>query len=348
MGDDMNRTMTSILAAGVGVLCAMPASAGEDASRLFLAAQAGAMRDYCAVAASNVASFAKLVDGGITDWNNVRMEFGDRRLQDFFMGANIQLGPSRADGCVCAMYNPWWDAVLLMELEGEPRPGQGFESQARVRRLKLVGGEVFRGEAAEDRPSVLTVVPGKDPLSVEIWRTEARTLARFRELCPQDGRVRFPRVFGSDAKELGWEAVQARSALRVKLLGEFAKLDGYGRKPGTSKLVLAAARMREALRHSGPQMLRRLFADPAHAFFCDTFAELPDTVRQGFGLYGYVPSKEGTLFIFLNPSMPRVYATVSFPKNRENDRNGPPVILEWYDLAQSNELLEAAGQSNDR
>ncbi len=337
----MNRTMTSILAAGVGALFTLPAVGGGDAPRILLAAQAGAMRDFCATNSANIRHFADFVDKAKRDWGDVRAAFGDERLLDFFAGANLHMGPSKADGCVCAMYNPWWDAVLLMELEGEPRPDGGLANKAKVSRLKLVGGEVFRGEALPERPSVKTVVPETDPLSLEIWRVEARTLARFRALCPQTGQVRFPRGFGAGADELGWEAVQVRSVLRLKLLDEFAKLDDYGRKPGSSKLVLASVRMRGALRLSGAPMLKKLFADPAHAFFCDTFAGLPQSVRQGFGLYGYVPSKEGTLFLFLNPSMPRVYATVSFPKNRENDPKGLPVIFEWYDLAKAPDLLKA-------
>ena len=214
----MNRTMTSILAASVGALCAMPAVADEEASRFLLSAEAGAIRDFCMASPTNIAKF---MGDGRSDRGRGRDAFGDERLRDFFIGAGIQVGPSDTDGCVCAMYNPWWDAVLLLELSGEPRPGKGIGKQARVDKLKLVGGEVFRGEAAGGRPSVLTVVPDKDPLSVEIWRVEARTLARFRELCPLDGRVRFPRGFGAEAGTLGWEAVQARSALRIKLLGEF-------------------------------------------------------------------------------------------------------------------------------
>lgn len=339
----MNRTMTTILAAGVGALCAVSARGGEDASRLLFAAQAGAMRDYCATNWANIGHFAKFIGDARadSDWGAVRAEFGDKTLLDFFMGAGMHIGPSDADSCVCAMYNPWWDAILLLELSGEPKPGQGFEKQAKVVKLKFVGGEVFRGEAVGGRPSVLTVVPDKNPLSLEIWRVEARTLARFRELCPQAGRIRFPRGFGTGAGELGWESVQARAALRLKLLGEFAKLDDYGRKQGSSKLVLVAAKMQEALRNSDARMLRRHFPDQAHAFFCDTFAGLPGNIRKGFGLYGYIPSREGTLFIFLSPSMPRVYATVSFPRNRENDPKAGSVIFEWYDLAKAPELLKA-------
>ena len=336
----MNRTIQfSAVCAAVAAMSAVADSQPkpEDAMPL-LAARVGAIREAAMKEPSVFAEY--LADSGdgeraAAEWAAVADEFSATQLRDFFSGAGAMLGTATIRGAkwsgVCALYNPWLDALLALR----------FDDAMRIDRVAMVGGEAFRGEKPASPPATATVVPADDPLSVELWRVQSRTAARFSEIFPAGEEVRFDSALAS-ARRRGFEAVQVRSALHLKLLSEFAKLDDWGRKPGSSKLAAAASKMQTLLRRSKAETLKRRFDDPAHAFFCDTFAELPADTRAGFGLYNYVPSKDGTLFVFLNPALPRLYATVSFPAGRENDPSGPPVIFEWYDLAQAAQLLEAA------
>ena len=340
----MNRMNRIALVSALCAVAAIPAvgrsaSVKPEDAMPTLAARVGAIRAEAMKDPANFAEYLAKSDdgkGAASAWKTISEEFSATQLRDFFSAANVMLGPASESGDkkwfgVCALYNPWLDAVLALR----------FDDSMRMDRVALVGGEAFRGEEPASPPATATVVPGADPLSVELWRVQARTVARFSELFPAGEEVRFDSALDS-ARRRGFEAVQVRSALHLKLLGKFAELDDWGKKPGSSKLASVAVRMRELLRVSGAPVLKLAFSDPDHAFFCDTFAELPATTRAGFGLYGYVPSKDGTLFVFLNPALPRIYATISFPAGRENDPSGPPVVFEWYDLAQSAQLLEAA------
>lgn len=307
----------------------------EDAMTTF-AARLGAVREAAVAEPASLSEY--LSDSGDdaarAAWDAIVAEFSATQLHAFFAGANAILGPVGAGNSkwsgVCALYNPWLDALLAMR----------FDDSLRIDRVALVGGEAFRGEPPAKVPPTATLVPDSDPHSVELWRVQERTVARFHELFPAgEGTTFDSRLLA--AKRRGHAEIQARSALHLKLLAGFAELDDWGRKPGSSKMAKVAGRMREILRRSNEAVVKRAFPAPAHEFFCETFAALPRETRLGFGLYHVVPSKEGTLFVFLNPALPRIYATVSFPANRENDPSAPPPVLEWYDLAQAHDLLSA-------
>lgn len=337
--------ISALCAAAVAAAAADANPKPEDAMPTF-AARVGAIRAAAAEEPSKFAEYLAESDDGdraVAEWEALAGAFSATQLRDFFSGANAMLGPVTVRGSkwsgVCALYNPWLDAVLALR----------FDDAMRIDRVAFVGGEAFRGEKPAQSPATATVVPAGDPLSVELWRVQTRTAARFSELFPAGEEPRFDSALNA-ARRRGFESIQVRSALHLKLLSEFAKLDDWGKKPGSSKLAKAAGKMQRLLRTASAETLRSAFPDPAHAFFCDTFAGLSEgdaglagsDLRSGFGLYHYVPSKEGTLFVFLNPALPRVYATVSFPAGRENGPTGHPVIFEWYDLAQSARLLEAA------
>ena len=335
-----------LLAASAAGAADAGAGSPVPAARTLFAARADAIRAASAKDGAAFAGFLSDFDTLETSareaWGGIAEEFGAIRLADFFAGANVLVGPVSRDrktsawSGVLGLYNPWWDAILLLRLDDD----------LLVDRLVLLGGEAFRGEEtpsaagkgeAARRPAAAgAVVPVAEPLSRTLLRVQAKTAARFRELYPEDGVAESawipPRGVSRDRT-----AVRARADLRLKLLRGFVALGSSGDGPGAA-MADVASKIRDALRKADAPRLKRLFAAPGCEIFCETFAGFPAFVRDGFGLYGYVPAKEGTLLVFLNPAMPRVYAAVAFPAGREKDADAGNVAFEWFDLATAEKL----------
>ena len=265
------------------------------------------------------------------------------QLADFFMAAQVLVGGFDESGAVIGFYNPWWDALLVVETSGGSfRPGPGRQSKIpAVKRFRWVSGETFRGEAAGPTPSVSTVVPvGGEPLSAALWRARNGTVAAFDALYPPErgteARRFVPSAFpdpSSSAMESEWNRIEARSAVRLRTLTLLADAPVQQARAG---------KIRDLLRTASRRMLRAHFRSPVHEFFVSSFASLPAELRSGFELYGYVPAETGTLFVFVNAELPRIYATVSFPPGDGNSEPDPDeVVFEWYDFDKAPELEKA-------
>ncbi len=338
----------ALLAASAAEAADAGAESPTSAARILFAARADAIRAASAQDGSAFAGFLSDFDSLETSvrevWDGVAEAFDAIRLADFFAGANVLVGPVSRDSKTSAwsgvlgLYNPWWDAILLLRMD----------DRLSVESLVFLGGEAFRGEepppvagkgsAAKQQTDTGTVVPVAEPLSRALLRVQAKTAARFRELYPEDGAAESARIPPRGASR-DRSMVKARADLRLKLLRGFVVLGASGDETG-AKMAGVAERIRDTLREADAPRLKRRFSAPGSEVFCETFAGFPAFVRDGFGLYGYVPAKEGTLFVFLNPSMPRVYATVSFPAGRESDPAAGSVAFEWFDLAQADKLLK--------
>lgn len=340
----------ALLAASAAGAADAGAESPTAAARILFAARADAIRAASAKDGSAFSGFLSDFDSIETNvresWDGVAEELDAIRLADFFAGANVLVGPVSRDPKTAAwsgilgLYNPWWDAILLLRLDND----------LLVDYLVFLGGEAFRGEdpppvaggggSAKRQTNTGTVVPVAEPLSRALLRVQAKTAALFRERYPEDGVAETalipPRGVSRDRT-----AVRARADLRLRLLREFVVRGTSGDETG-AKMAGVAARIRDTLREADASRLKRCFSAPCSDIFCETFAGFPAFVREGFGLYSYVPAKEGTLFVFLNPSMPRVFATISFPAGREINPAAGDVILEWFDLVRADKLLEAA------
>lgn len=289
-------------------------------------------------------------------WNQWKLgageEFSDEQRADFFTGAQVLLGPFDGTGAVFAYFNPWWDALLVAKTKtangssvvpegateafaaAEPRQGDSL----RIEEFEWLSGETFRGEKAQNPPSILTVAPDGDPLSVEIWRVQRATLAKFDEVysTDADSNVRF-RANKIGARDLDRRAefgrIHIRAGLRLKLLSLQMK---------SVEAVGVATRVTDLLRSASVVMFKRHFTDSAHEFFCETFTQLNRRAfRAGFVPYGYVPTAEGALYLFVNRDLPRLYATASIPAGLVAGDNDRPAIFEWYDLDKAADLLAA-------
>lgn len=312
------------------------------------------------------------------------LQFAPVQIEDFFAGAHVLPGPYDASGAIFAYYNPWWDTLLFMKTVGGKLPedagrapspvavssqnkgGANFlleeaeegtvaatpvstvpalptgrrGTPPKVDSFVWVSGETFRGEnVADGRERIATIVPLPDePMSKALWRVESETVARFRERFPEGGghAVQFDKGVAEASFADEFAVIQSRAALRMKLSSEL-----LGNKTNAAVCVRCCALIRSA----DERELMRNFDSYQHRFFCRTLAKVPAKVREGFVPYGFVPSVDGSLFVFVNRDMPRYYATVSFPKGRLSGPFAGAVEMEWYDLGEADALLEAASSS---
>ena len=327
--------MCSVLAAAAPVALAAEAAGNAASAEALFAARVNALRQASsqdAAAFSGFLSASHQADGEAVRraWNDVVTDIPSAQLRDFFAGANVLAGPvSQQQGKtawsgVLGLYNPWWDAILVLRLGDD----------LRIDRLALLGGEAFRGEELGQAPSTSTVIPVAEPLSQAVLRVQSKTMARFRELYPKGSAANAGRIPPRGvSRELA--AVKTRAALRQRLMQAFV---ASGKNDGG--LATVAARAQDALRHGDADSLKRLFADSTRFAFCDTFTEIPAEIREGFSLYGFLTGGNGSLFVFLNPAMPNLYASVTFPAGRETNPGAGNVIFEWFDLANADKLLE--------
>ena len=252
-------------------------------------------------------------------------------IQDFLAASSVFPGPFDEGSAVFAYYNPWWDALLFVRTAD----GRG-RVPPRVEQAAWLSGETLRRETPSSGDArVRTVLPGPDtPLSTSLWRAHSASLASFRSLCPEgQGSPASLPTFVTAADPASERALlQSRAGLRLRLASLLA---------GDPTNAAVSARCCALLRSADEHELRRFFDSRPHRFFCRTLARLPDAVRSGFTPYGFVPARDGTLFLFANTALPRLYATVSFPRDRLSGPAAGAVQMEWYDLARADELLAA-------
>lgn len=254
-----------------------------------------------------------------------------QQLADFYTGALPLPGPQSQAESISALYNPWWDAMMLFRIKPVEATSDAIAHMA-ITEFHFLSGETFRGEKAAGKDvKYLTVVPDKDPISVEVWRVLSATRARFEKLMPLSGRVTYGGIAMqllsyNEAKEL--ERIQVRAALRLKfalmLLQNKTNL-------GKSAILL------NLVKTSGKYQLFRHFRAKESFKMTETFGEMPDIFRKDFIPYGYLPTAEGVQYLFINKKVSRLYVTISVPK----DVPKKPAQFEWYDLAQADKFLEA-------
>ncbi len=278
---------------------------------------------------------------------------------DFFRGAIPLAGPFSARKMVMGLYNPHWNAILLVEVfadlphsEEELRSRQDDEDEAgdgalpdiplpKVTRLRFMSGEAFLGEDP-DEPDFSTVLPGgggrgaypDEPFSVGLWRAQVKVMRRFDALYPAqedaEPKLKGASLFGPE-RDRDLERLIARVAVRLKCL-EGMHLDPERRA--------VAERMEQVLQLGLRSQMKRYFANPLHDAFVSTYAGLPREFKRGFRAYGCVANGEGTLYLLVNRDFPRLYATVSVPRGRLENPDAGTVDFEWYDLDQAEKLLK--------
>lgn len=290
--------------------------------RLLVAAETvGAFRERASEAPQE--AIASLFDeGSALKWKTrVTSEFQDIALGDFFLGGILISGPADAQNAIVGIFNPWWDAILLLR-------GCFCDNGFRVREFYLLSGETFRGEKT-DRLSAVTVIPEDKPLSFELWRVTAGTKERFQELFPTEGKAtwgRLAQAFLSVDPELEFRRIALRSGIRLKQPLAIAK---------NAKDLAVGRHVAKMARDGNLFQLYSYFKEPNSRKLLAEFVEIPEMFRKDFALYGYVPTKAGVLYLVVNRKYPRFYVTATVPA----DVPKTPASFEWFDLAKSEEML---------
>lgn len=254
-------------------------------------------------------------------------------MADFFTGAVPMQGPQSPVEGLSALYNPWWDAILVLRVKPIEADATAL-AHAAVAEFHLLSGETFRGEAAEKSPDDVryrTVVPDGDPLSVEIWRVMSATRKQFEELFPMDGAVTYG-SFGTTLAMLDGAREMERISVRGGLRLKFALMLLKDRSALGKSAVLA-----NLVRTAGHYQLFTYFQDKDCFNMLRTLSEMPEVFRKDFIPYGYVPTEAGTQYLFVNRKVSRLYATAAVPAGVGKNK---PASLEWFDLAQADELLK--------
>lgn len=261
---------------------------------------------------------------------HVDPDFAVQQQSDFFTGSISLSGSQNPGGGIVGLYNPWWDTILLLKLEATGGDDK-IRSAVGVSEFHLVSGETFRGEPDTEGVGTRTIVPEKDPLSVELWRVCSSTRSMFESYFPCESKPswgKFGKVLLSRDTKREMERIQTRSVLRLQ---HSVGLLNNSRDAGIAAVLTRLARngnLYELYKHFRLKESRPLL---------QTFAELPEMFRKDFTPYCYLPKKEATLYVLVNKKVPRLYVTVSLLANPTAATSS----MEWYDLTQSDELLAA-------
>lgn len=254
-------------------------------------------------------------------------------LADFFTAGILLSGPQDKSAGIVGVYNPWWDAILLLKLSPKVK-GAEQSPHVEVVDFHLFSGETFREEPVEKDETAIrrvTVVPENDPISAEVWRVTSATRKRFEATLPLEGTVTFSRlnkmIVNRDRKR-EMDRIAVRAGLRLKLTMQLLK---NGKAMGHAMLV------KKMTRDGNVLQLYSFFKEPGSRDMLRTFSEVPEMFRKDFEVYGYVPTKAAALYVAVNKKMPRLYVTATIPA----DVPKTPASFEWYDLTQADALLDA-------
>ena len=255
-----------------------------------------------------------------------------QQLTDFFTGAAVLSGTAGKNGGVVGLYNPWWDAILFLNVVADT--AANFDGAPfRVDDFAFFSGETFRGEIDETGVRCVTVVPEEDPLSVELWRVTVGTRKAFTAMFPVEkeaGRAwgRLAKMRLNMDKEREMERLQTRSVLRLQHSVALLK---NAKDTGVASFLTRLARKGSLFR------LYTYFREPNSRVLLKSFSELPEIARKGFTPYSYIPTEKATLYVLVNKDMPTLYVTVTLMKDIKAETSS----FEWYYLTQADELLDA-------
>lgn len=284
---------------------------------------------------------AKAVDYFMDDkvksrWNvKIATGMSVQQLTDFFTAASTLSGPADKRAGVVGLYNPWWDAILLLNITSNP--GANFDNAPfKISDYVFLSGETFRGEKTEGATRCLTVVPESDPLSVELWRVTSGTRKKFTEMFPAEGKgggalgrlSKFRLALDDESEGKEMERIQTRSALRLQHSLALLK---NARDTGLAYFITRLARKGNIYR------LYKHFREPNSRVLLKPFSELPEITRKGFTPYCYIPTERATLYVLVNKDIPSLYVTVTLMKDIKAETSS----FEWYYLTQADELLAA-------
>ena len=272
---------------------------------------------------------ALFTDDAAAKWTGfVEKNLSSEQVRDFFVGAVQLRGPVSGNGSVGGFFNPWWDAVLVIESSGATVSLKDGEIMVRkVGDFRFLSGESFRCEPHAEIPSVETVAPASRRLPHAVALAASKTRAKFDSLYA-DGVPLLADHSESDAED-NLKEIQTRSALRLKMAHD---------------LIADAARHKEAwqlakvLRDGRKGTFNLLFSSDYAKMMSEKFVSLPRAARSGFEPYAYYPAKDGSnvrMYVFVNTKHPRLFALAHLGLGLRK------TVFEWFDFARADEIVKA-------
>ena len=248
-------------------------------------------------------------------WNRLVNEFSQICISDFFSAAVVLRGQFDHRGTAGAFYNPFWDTLFIFR--SSPLPGVPvFE------RFHFIPGEAFRNEEYSGVPDFSTVVSLKDPHAINLLRKTMLTIRKFNATLADN--MDYDDFLNYRYAGKNEEIMQIRAGMRLKLKAMLMK---------NKKHCKEAYAMCAMLRRSNEKQLKNLFHAEDSLPMVGLFCQLPAVFKKDFTPYGYVPTKEGRLYIMVNKKFPRLFVTMTF------FNSGSDYMMEWYDLNDSEKII---------
>lgn len=253
-------------------------------------------------------------------WKNMikELEVEPIFLSDFFTGALRMTGPYNSDTAISGLYNPWWDAILLLKAQHKDANKWNFVS------FVLMSGEDFRKESANTIPAFDSVVASKGPQALAWMKLIKKTRDVFNKTFAS-GNI-LTEKFDDKVLKSSLKPMMLRAALRMKL-----HQDVLGR-PGIQKEMLDYLLL---LRKATPKQMQKVFNDDTSLQAFVLFCAMGKSFRQTMTYYGCWISENDRLYMYISKFSPQIVAVVHVQVNKA-------VEFEWYDLNESEKFLQAA------
>lgn len=243
-------------------------------------------------------------------------------LTDFFVGSMEITGSYDATSAVSAIYNPFWDTILLLEIKLPEEGGYGS-----VTKFAMLAGETFRGEKPAKYP-IKTVV-AKNSLFMELATVFSKTAEHFDKTFPQKATPSLGEFAVSNLED-EMKLIALRAALRLKFIQKMLKNQEQAKIMKSMQIIL---------QYGERDDFQQLFTDARDDKHICTVMALPDDVREQFVIYSYYEIKGVAVFAYIPLFMPRLIAFVKVPKEQSASPS-----LEIYDLNNSAAIVEAVNK----
>lgn len=251
-------------------------------------------------------------------WKQRMVALKKVQLVDFFVGAMEITGSYDNASAVSALYNPFWDAILLLELKLPENGGHAV-----ITKYAMLAGETFRGETPGKYP--FKTVGSRGPLFIELATVFSKTAEQFDKTFPQKASPSLGEYAISNLED-ELKLFGRRSIMRLKFTNDML----------TDKEELKIMKsLQLILQHGSRDSFSKAFWDGTSDNHIRSIMDLPEDVREQFVIYSYFKKPNATVFTYIPLFMPRLVATITIPK--EEDKSP---MLEMYDLNVSKEILE--------
>ncbi len=311
----------------ISAMCAMAQTTAEtlDSKALRPALQAmGTVTEFhrMAIGEPEIAAEKFFDNRCFRRWKQRMEPLKKELLTDFFVGSMEITGSYDATSAVSAIYNPFWDTILLLEMKLPEEGGYGS-----VTKFAMLAGETFRGETPAKYP-IKTVV-AKNSLFMELATVFSKTAEHFDKTFPQKATPSLGEFAVSNLED-EMKLIALRAALRLKFIQKMLKNQEQAKIMKSMQIIL---------QYGERDDFQQLFTDARDDKHICTVMALPDDVREQFVIYSYYEIKGVAVFAYIPLFMPRLIAFVKVPKEQSASPS-----LEIYDLNNSAAIVEAVNK----